>query len=301
MSSAPRSLILPVRKLIKRAIYFEPLNVVVRTAMRPFRGLLPQRVLHRIPLVGTLSFRLPDLPLLKLSVKGLDDVAVPLYWHGPDACEGATLRIFARLLEGAEIVFDVGAYIGVYALLAGLYESSKVVYAFEPMPEVADALRRNVAVNGLDNVHVENFAAASQNGETTLFIPRAGLPSSSSTREGFRDARRRIKVPTVKLDSFVDSTGIPRVDLIKIDTETTEPEVLEGARAILKRDRPVVICEVLAGHTEDELNRILGDLDYRYFWITPEGLVRRDEIEGDPNYQHNNYLFVPASKLGQVE
>lgn len=247
-----------------------------------------------------MNLRLLHLPPLKLSVRGLDDVAVPLYWHGLDTWEGATLGIFSRLLEDAEIVFDVGAYIGVYALLAGLYESSKLVYAFEPMPDIADVLRRNVAVNGLDNVHVETCAAADQNGEATLFIPRAGLPASSSTREGFRDARTEIKVRTVKLDSFVEARGIRRVDLIKVDTEATEPQVLEGARGVLQRDRPLVICEVLAGHTEDELNRILGDLDYRYFWITSDGLVERQKIEGDPSYQHNNYLFVPVSKIGRI-
>ena len=149
MRFVSRSLILPLRNLIKRAIYFEPLNLSVRTAIRPFRGILPQRVLYRFPLVGTLNLRLLHLPPLKLSVRGLDDVAVPLYWHGLDTWEGATLGIFSRLLEDAEIVFDVGAYIGVYALLAGLYESSKLVYAFEPMPDIADVLRRNVAVNGL--------------------------------------------------------------------------------------------------------------------------------------------------------
>jgi Methyltransferase FkbM domain len=41
--------------------------------------------------------------------------------------------------------------------------------------------------------------------------------------------------------------GIAKVDLVKIDTETTEPAVIRGMARTLARDRPDVVCEVLAG------------------------------------------------------
>ena len=254
-----------------------------------------------MPLVGTLEVHLPEFPPLKLFVNGLDDVSGPLYWRGVSGYEGPTLRVFAHLLGEAEVVLDVGAHIGVYALLAGLDSSSRTVYAFEPMPEIAATLRRNVEVNGAHNVSVEEVAVADKNGEATLFIPGPGLPASSSMREGFREAQRRVIVSTMTLDSFVESRNLPRVDLMKVDTETTEPEVLIGARRVLEHHQPVIICEVLADHREDDLNDILSEFGYRYFWIAREGLIEKQRIEGDPSYRDRNFLFVPIAKVPSID
>ncbi len=301
MTVHPTTLLSRIHRVLKRTIYYGPFNLALRSSLKPLRALLPIRLLYRIPLVGTLEVHLPEFPPLKLFVNGLDDVSGPLYWRGVSGVEGPTLGVFAHLLREAEVVLDVGAYIGVYALLAGLDSSSRTVYAFEPMPEIAATLRRNVEVNGAHNVSVEEVAIADNNGEATLFIPRAGLPSSSSTREGFREAQRRVRVSTMTLDSFVKSRNLPRVDLIKVDTETTEPEVLIGARSVLEHHQPMIICEVLAGQREDDLNDILSEFEYRYFRIAREGLIEKQRIEGDPSDRDNNFLFVPTAKIASID
>jgi hypothetical protein len=90
------------------------------------------------------------------------------------------------------------------------------------------------------------------------------------------------------------------VDLVKIDTEGTEPEVLASGREMLVRDRPWIICEVLHGLTEDRLHAVLDPLGYRAFHITRRGLVPRQRIVGDPRYVERNYLFATDERLAQL-
>ncbi len=78
---------------------------------------------------------------------------------------------------------------------------------------------------------------------------------------------------------------------MKIDTESTEPDVLRGAAKLLARDRPNIFCEVLKGRgAEGLLEEILEPLGYRFFLLTPEGAQERERIEGHPQWL--NYLFT---------
>ena len=88
--------------------------------------------------------------------------------------------------------------------------------------------------------------------------------------------------------------------MLKLDTEMTEPVVLSSARRIIARDKPAIICEVLAGCTEPALNALLAGTGYRYFWISPRGLDERAVIEGDPTCRCRNYLFIAEERLQTV-
>ena len=109
-----------------------------------------------------------------------------------------------------------------------------------------------------------------------------------------------IVVPAVSLDGYVRSVGIAKVDLMKIDTEATEPDVLRGSQMILERDEPMIICEVLPRSTEDSLQRIFADTDYQFFHITHSGLIHRSKIIGDEPMQERNYLFITSTRLREI-
>jgi len=61
------------------------------------------------------------------------------------------------------------------------------------------------------------------------------------------------------MDRWVAEHHMDRVDLIKIDVEGNECAVLDGAVDVLRRHRPVIVCEVFAqplmaqGRTVDDL------------------------------------------------
>jgi methyltransferase, FkbM family len=111
------------------------------------------------------------------------------------------------------------------------------------------------------------------------------------------EVRKRI-VPVITIDKFVKEKNIEKLDLVKIDTEGTEPQVLKGMADVIERDRPILICEVLKGfETEKHLEDLLGPLGYRYYLLTPDGPALRNGIEGQPDSQWDlrNYLFATTS------
>ncbi len=63
----------------------------------------------------------------------------------------------------------------------------------------------------------------------------------------------------------LDSITMGRVDLIKLDVEGAEQDVLEGARELLDRDRPYVICSY--EHPSNDVGAIVAMLETRgYDW-----------------------------------
>jgi hypothetical protein len=108
-------------------------------------------------------------------------------------------------------------------------------------------------------------------------------------------------VPALRLDDYCRGEGMPHPDFLKLDVEGEEPAVLEGGRESIASRRPVILCEVLAGLTEQRLRDFFVPLGYAGYHILPEGLVARAEIRGDPTGGAMNYLFVPRERAPEVE
>jgi len=191
---------------------------------------------------------------------------------------------------GPGAVLDIGANVGLYAALAAAVTDREVV-AFEPFPTLADVAERFATENDL-GFRVESIALGSETGSATLYLSDAS-DSSNSLAAGFRKSTRQIEVPVETLDGYVQRTGVvPAV--IKIDTESTEPEVLFGGAETLRDHRPWVLCEVLARRGEDRLTEALVPHGYHWYHITNEVPYQNATvIEGDPTYQHLMWLFAP--------
>ncbi|WP_116947231.1 FkbM family methyltransferase [Jiangella endophytica] len=228
-----------------------------------------------------------DLPSSSVVARDLRDGGIGRY-------EASTLPWFLALCDVAPAgaVWDVGANIGVYALLARAYSSREVV-AFEPTPDLAAWARRLAAGNGL-GYRLEQLAAGAAAETATLYLSEVS-DSSNSLARGFRASKRQLDVLVEPLDRYARRTGsVPAV--VKVDTETTEHLVLSGAREVLARHRPWIICEVLAGRAPERvLTGLMGGLGYRFHQL--DGAIpppARDVVRGDPAYAHLNYLFAPA-------
>jgi FkbM family methyltransferase len=153
------------------------------------------------------------------------------------AYEGFANLVRRNVSPGA-IAIDVGANIGLTSIIMARRLSR--VLAFEPSPPNLDLLRRNLALNDLDNVEVIAAAVSNRAGALAFHVAEFG-PGSQVVSEGhFGRGAPTIEVRSVRLDSF----GFPRIDFIKIDVEGHEPEVLAGARTLLERDRPLIHMEL---------------------------------------------------------
>jgi len=256
----------------------------------------PDFVIKHLHRVGNVRLTLPNARTLRLWSRGDDWVSNQVYWRGWDGYEPETVPLFYRLATRAEVTFDVGSYVGFFTLLAAHGNPRGRVYAFEPLSAVYERLRRNVALNRLDRVRCINAAVGEIDGTAEFFHVPVELPTSSSLSYEFMrraDDLTVSSVPVITLDRFVKENNIDRVDLVKIDTESTEPQVLRGMNRTLQRDKPFVVCEVLGRGCERELEEALRPIGYRYYHLTPGGPVLRERIEGHPEWL--NYLFTILS------
>jgi FkbM family methyltransferase len=280
-------------KLLRSSQPFNYLTTsVARGALSPI-GLRSAFVVKHLHRVGTVQRRLPNGRTLSLWSRGDDWVSNQVYWKGWDGYEPETAPVFFELATRAAVTIDVGAYVGYYTLIAAHANPAGRVHAFEPLPRIHERLLRNIELNRLDNVLCIACAVGDTDGEAQFYHVPAGLPSSSSLSLDFMRSSGEFvssTVPVVTLDRYVADRDIPKVDLLKIDTETTECQVLRGMRTTLERDRPDILCEVLRGRgTEEALEETLGPLGYHYYHLTPQGPMQRDHIAGDPVWL--NYLF----------
>jgi FkbM family methyltransferase len=207
--------------------------------------------------------------------------------------EKHALECFLALTEkaGSGAVYDVGANVGVYALLAAVYGSGSV-HAFEPFPATADAAAAWATDNGL-SVVVERIALGEETGTATLYLSRQ-TDSSNSLNPRFRSHVEEIPVAVERLDDYVRRTGaVPAV--LKIDTESTEPEVLAGAQWLLETHRPWLLVEVLWGRVEERLHAVMDPLGYTYYHLNGEPpLQPQDRIVGDRSYENLMWLLAPT-------
>ena len=206
-----------LKRLLRRAVCTQPANTVLRGLLKspPLSWLAPQRMVRRIPVAGRIAFQLPNSRRLVLQATGTDKIATRLYWDGIDGHEPDTFRVFVRLLVGSRVFLDIGANTGIFALYAAMNDPMRRVHAFEPLPEVAECLRRTAAINGLNNLWVESAAVGDHNGEATLYVPEradSSFPTDASTRPGFRDHTRTIVTPAVTLILFVADRRLEGVE-----------------------------------------------------------------------------------------
>lgn len=127
--------------------------------------------------------------------------------------------------EKADVIFDLGANVGVAALYFRLRYPGATIHCFEPDPENVRRLRLQAAVLGDVRIHEE--ALWSSKGTLNFYIdPHRGSCSSVWPASG---RQRTVQVQTRTLDSVLEEENIEVVDLLKFDIEGAEEEVLTAS------------------------------------------------------------------------
>ncbi len=207
--------------------------------------------------------------------------------------EAQESKLAVRSLREGDVAVDLGANVGYYTLLAGkLVGDAGRVYAFEPDPVNFALLERNVRLNGLRNVVLEQRAASNANGDALLFAnPRfrgdsrlydvpAGEPIA--TLLGIDEPRETVEVKTIRLDDYFTGRETA-IDFIKIDTQGAEAVILEGMRETLLRSTDLVMALEFVpqlirdfGADPEKMMEQLAELDLRYYQIGLRRFIPRD-------------------------
>lgn len=156
-------------------------------------------------------------------------------------------------IRPADRVLDCGANIGCFTVPAAKRVGPKgVVVAIEPDRDNVTVLRRNVALNRLGNVAIEEKALDSRSSPAARFVPGGVM--------GKLDDRGVETVETVTISDLVIQSKVPRFDIIKIDIEGSELPLLKsnGVAQVLGVARSVAL-EVHSQEAETECRQSFLD------------------------------------------
>jgi FkbM family methyltransferase len=196
-----------------------------------------------------------------LGLDEFEDMILPLHF----LCEG-------------DLFLDIGANVGSYTVLASGARRA-TTWAFEPDPDTASYLRRNVALNDLeDRVTIHQCAVGATDGEVFFSVGLDTTNKVVATGEG--NVRR---VRQARLDSLI---GDARPIMMKVDVEQYEEDVVRGATGLLANPcLKVVEIETVTAAVEE----ILRENGFERAHYDP---FARSLMRGPSPGWSNNQLFV---------
>jgi len=165
---------------------------------------------------------------------------------------------FLSRLKPDDVVFDIGANIGTYAIRSAITtEPSGYVYAFEPLKENQEMLSNSIFRNAVKNISLVNSAVGNKDG----IISFSSEGRNSSAKISIQTTQHSQTVPITTLDTFVENNRISRLDWVKMDIEGSEPLVLKGMHQCLQKFKPSFLFENHEGGKET--CKILCELNYK--------------------------------------
>jgi FkbM family methyltransferase len=147
------------------------------------------------------------------------------------ACELQTKRWFVENVGRDWIIFDIGANIGYYSILFARLAPKGSVYAFEPTSTI-DLLRKNLAWHRVENVKTHEVALGAASGHIEEYLSHLGQPAE------------RMHYEFATVDDMMARLDLQRLDCVKIDVDSFDFEVLQGAERTLERLNPWIIVEL---------------------------------------------------------
>jgi FkbM family methyltransferase len=151
------------------------------------------------------------------------------------------LNALLSSLRRGDVAYDIGANIGIFSvLMAKMVAGGGHVVAFEPLPNVFEHLRANIALNALTNVRAFCTALSDVAGTRLMHTADESVLSSleSSARTDARSEQVRIEIG----DRLRAVEGLPIPRVVKIDVEGHESSVLRGLRETLSRPECRLVC-----------------------------------------------------------
>lgn len=145
-------------------------------------------------------------------------------------------QLFLSSLEEGTTVFDIGANIGYYTLIAAQKVGrSGHVYAFEPDKENFKILKKNVVANNHANVTLMECAISDNDGYLELYVSPDNKGDHRTYKTSERlEPRNSYTVKAIAIDSLFSSSDITP-SVIKMDIQGFEFFALKGMNTLIAR------------------------------------------------------------------
>jgi len=177
---------------------------------------------------------------------------LPSFYYG--FYGGKQFEYFSNSIKQGDIVFDLGAHIGYFTLEAS--KKAKKIYSFEPNLISFNILKKNIQLNNLKNVIIENKAVYDKDSSTNFH--ESGVSSKI-------DSYGSKIIKTITLDSYTKQNNIKSIDILKVDVEDSECEVIMGARKIIKESPTIKIFMEITLKDDEIPSKILDFINEENF------------------------------------
>jgi len=161
--------------------------------------------------------------------------------------EEPLVRTIQSYAKADDVIFDIGAFIGLYSIYLANHLDKAIMYAFEANPVAYEVLLKNIKTFNLGNrIITENVALSDKMKEAVLHVSSDLARSSFYPRCAELDGNRIVESITVQcttIDRLVQSGICRPPDIMKIDVEGHEYEVLKGATVTLEEKTPKIFFE----------------------------------------------------------
>lgn len=194
------------------------------------------------------------------------------YWLGTYELEAQ--KFFEKIIKEGDIVYDIGAHVGFYSLLASnKVGSNGKIFSFEPLPRNIVYLRKHIDINNIKNIDVIEAAVFDKEGVVFMDDKINSFYAKISDNGD-------LKIRTVMLDNLVSSEKLLPPNVIKIDVEGAELSVLKGADFILNKYNPTIFLSmhILNDKIHKNCCNFLRDRGYNLKSITGNSLEGVSEI-----------------------
>src|SRR5262245_7390050 len=201
----------------------------------------------------------------------------------------------SRLIKRKDpVIFDVGAYDGEISRIYRQLFPQATIHAFEPFPDSFAAMDRKFL--GDKRHHRHQIALSDRAGNATLHSnigapTNSLLPTHALGEQYWGDLVKTtatIKVQTERLDAFCSQSRVPRIDLLKLDTQGAELAVLRGAgtlfdpRYISAVFTEILLVPVYEGQANfDEFVSLFYSRGYRLVDVTALIRINRELMQID--------------------
>ena len=156
------------------------------------------------------------------------------------------------IVQKGDIVLDCGACEGFFA--HQVKHRAKELHLFEPVPILAECLRRTFSVELGEKIYVWEIGLSQISSIARFRIDTGDYQGSHVLKN--ESGGKDIYINLMSIDDFVAEKNLSRVDFIKVDVEGSDVNVLKGAEQTLRSFFPKV--SVATYHQPYHAKQILG-------------------------------------------
>ena len=169
--------------------------------------------------------------------------------------EGVMLQYIRKRYGVGGNYIDIGAHLGTHSVFfAGPCRARRVI-AFEPQLQLCDCMRQTFRANKITNVNLFEFGLGMK--QRSQWITGYGSDFEASHKE-------MAGAEEMSIERFCDWVpNPPTIKLIKVDTDGMDIEALCSLRAVIERDRPVLVIESITEEAKAAVKSLLSPYGYK--------------------------------------